>query len=111
MAEESHPWVDVTWDVIEPGDRVLHPDGTEFHVTAKIDMPGDGELTFLLSPVDPNGGVGEVWSEVGEMWTDRPRGQLVKGWRFNHHSAIPGAEQFAVGRLRLAGFDVTALQD
>lgn len=100
----EHPWVDVTWDVIEPGDRVLSPDGTEFHVTARIDMPGDGELSFLLSPREPS-----ETPDAERFWTDRPRGESVRAWRFNDSPKVPGAEAFAVGRLRLAGFTVEEL--
>lgn len=105
MSDQSaHPWVDVAWDAIQPGDRVLSPDGaTEFHVTARIDVPGDPELTFQLAVL---GDLGD-----GDFWTDRPRGERVQGWRFAHQSSLPGAEAFAVGRLRLAGFDVTVLSD
>ncbi len=107
MSTSEHPWVDVAWDAVQPGDRVLSPDGaTEFHVTARIDFPDDPEINFLLSQVGPDGP-----DEVEEYWTDRPRGERVQGWRFTHQSSLPGAEAFAVGRLRLAGFDVTVLSD
>ncbi len=106
----DHPWVSVKWDAIEPGDVVRAPDGSEYHVTAKIDMPGDDVLSFLRAPIVP-GFDGEPDASDQEGWSERPRGSTCEAaWRFNHHSARPGAEAFAVGRLRLAGFDVETLQ-
>jgi hypothetical protein len=103
----GHPWVSVAWDAIQPGDVVRTPDGAEFHVTARIDMPADKELSFLLTPLDPIDG-----REVGPgVWTDRPRGTKVQAWRFNDSPRVPGAEAFAVGRLRLGGFSVTVLDE
>jgi len=100
MSDVDHPWVPATWDVIEPGDHVCDPNGDPWHVTAKIDMPGDDYLSFLLERV------GEKRSGV---WTDRERGSSVQAWRFVTASVRPGAEAFAIGRLRLAGFDVDKL--
>lgn len=100
----DHPWVDVAWDHIAPGDRVLHSDGTEFHATAKVDLTPNDYPSFQLARVD-----GDDATE--DLWTDRPRGERVQGWRFSDSPAIPGAEAFAIGRLRLAGFDVNVIEE
>lgn len=100
----EHPWIAVAWDLIQPGDVVQSPDGADWHVTARIDMPGDPLLSFMLS-AEPVGD--QKQTHASDFWTDRPRGTRVQAWRFSESPAIPGAEAFAIGRLRLAGIDVT----
>ncbi len=103
MTDVGHPWVEVAWDVIEPGDVVQGPDGAEWHVTAKIDMPHDPLLALLVAKDPDAPGVG--------VWTDRKRGTEVMAWRFNDSPKVPGAEAFAIGRLRLGGFDVEVVAE
>lgn len=100
----EHPWIAVAWDLIQPGDVVQSPDGADWHVTGRIDMPDDPEISFMLSE-EMIAGDGTVFPS--SFWTDRPRGTRVQAWRFSESPAIPGAEAFAIGRLRLAGIDVT----
>lgn len=100
MTDAAHPWVEVAWDVIEAGDHVRTPDGAAWHVTAKVDVPGDGLLSLLIALVG---------REETEVWTDRPRGAKVMAWRFRDAPPLPGAEAFAIGRLRLGGFDVSTV--
>lgn len=102
MSDADHPWVLVEWDVIQPGDVVQAPDGAAWYITARIDMPDDGDLTFLLAP--------SMDATVDESaWTDKVRGSKVNAWRFRDAPELPGAERFAIGRLRLAGFNVAEL--
>lgn len=99
---DEHPSVPVDWDLVQPGDHVVGPQGGCWVVVAVLDVPGDPVLSFLIEREDrPGDGV----------WTDRPRGQIVKGWRFSDSPKIPGAEAFAIGRLRLAGMNVTEIEE
>jgi hypothetical protein len=98
----DHPWVDASWDVIEPGDEVQAPDGTAWVVIAKVDVsvPGDPYIPFLIAPVS---------DLSAEVWTDRERGTRVQAWRFREARPLPNQEGLAIGALRLGGFDVDVI--